>query len=102
MTTNLYFYKAKVTSVYDGDTITADIDLGLGVFVTGEKLRLSRINAPEIRGDEERPGCFHVISYAARLMARTLLFRRSRIRKENMADTWPKFSWLMSFGNQCV
>ena len=56
MTTNLYFYKAKVTSVYDGDTITADIDLGLGVFVTGEKLRLYRINAPEIRGDERDTG----------------------------------------------
>jgi len=54
MNSNLYNYKAYIASVYDGDTCTADIDLGLGVYVKGEKLRLSRINAPEIRG-EERP-----------------------------------------------
>lgn len=52
----LYYYKAYVKSVYDGDTITADIDLGLGVFINGQKLRLSRINAPEIRGDEREAG----------------------------------------------
>ena len=51
MITNLYFYKANVTSVYDGDTITADIDLGLGVFIKKQKLRLSRIDAPELRGE---------------------------------------------------
>ncbi len=56
MDTNLYCYKANVTSVYDGDTCTADIDLGLGVLVKGEKLRLSRINAPEIRGEEREAG----------------------------------------------
>jgi hypothetical protein len=26
---SLYHYKAKVTSVYDGDTCTVDIDLGI-------------------------------------------------------------------------
>ena len=56
MNTNLYCYKAFVTSVYDGDTCTADIDLGLGVFVKGEKLRFSRIDAPEIRGEEREAG----------------------------------------------
>lgn len=50
----LYNYKAIVTSVYDGDTCTVDIDLGLNVWIRGEKLRLHRINAPELRG-EERP-----------------------------------------------
>ncbi|MBT3250667.1 MAG: nuclease [Candidatus Marinimicrobia bacterium] len=42
--------------VYDGDTCTVDIDLGLGTWVKGEKIRLSRINAPEIRGDERKKG----------------------------------------------
>ncbi len=54
MNGNLYHYKAYITSVYDGDTCTADIDLGLGIYAKKEKLRLSRINAPEVRG-EERP-----------------------------------------------
>jgi micrococcal nuclease len=50
----LYFYRAQVTKVYDGDTCTVDIDVGLGVWVRGEKIRLYRIDTPELRG-EERP-----------------------------------------------
>lgn len=52
----LYKYLAKVTYVYDGDTITVDIDLGLKTWVHNEKLRLSRINTPEVRGDERESG----------------------------------------------
>ena len=52
----LYHYKARVTGAYDGDTITVEIDLGLKTFVKGEKLRLNRINAPEVRGDEKVAG----------------------------------------------
>jgi len=50
----MYEYSAFVTKVYDGDTITVDIDLGLGVWLRGQKIRLAGIDTPEIRG-EERP-----------------------------------------------
>lgn len=53
---NLYHYKAIVTGVYDGDSITVDIDLGLGVWFRGQKIRLSDINSPEVRGDEREAG----------------------------------------------
>ncbi|RVU83848.1 thermonuclease family protein [Leucothrix sargassi] len=52
----LYTYQANVTSVYDGDTITADIDLGFHTWRKGEKLRLARIDAPEVRGKEKVQG----------------------------------------------
>lgn len=52
----LYHYKAVVTSVYDGDTCTVDIDLGLHTWIRGEKLRLYRINAPELKGKERPKG----------------------------------------------
>lgn len=52
----LYYYQAIVRSVYDGDTITVDIDLGLHNWVHGEKLRLLRINAPELRGPTRQAG----------------------------------------------
>lgn len=52
----LYQYKAFVTSVYDGDTCTVDIDLGLHTWVRGEKIRLIRIDAPEIRGKSRNKG----------------------------------------------
>ncbi len=50
----LYHYRAVVVNVYDGDTVHVDIDLGLHTWVHREKIRLARIDAPEIRG-EERP-----------------------------------------------
>ena len=52
----LYHYKAKVVNVYDGDTCTVDIDLGLLIWNKGEKIRLNRINAPELRGNEKVKG----------------------------------------------
>ncbi|MCH8011825.1 MAG: thermonuclease family protein [Candidatus Marinimicrobia bacterium] len=51
---SLYHYRAIVVSVYDGDACTVDIDLGLNIWSRGEKIRLIRINAPELRG-KERP-----------------------------------------------
>jgi len=56
MEQTLYHYKAFVTQVYDGDTVTVDIDLGLHTWMKGEKLRLYRINAPELRGEEKEAG----------------------------------------------
>ncbi|MEJ2634098.1 MAG: thermonuclease family protein [Calditrichia bacterium] len=56
MTDNLYYYKAEVVSVYDGDTITVDIDLGFRAWLKKEKIRLYRINAPEVRGSEREEG----------------------------------------------
>lgn len=50
----LYFYNAIVTSVYDGDTIRANIDLGFNTWIFHQKLRFYGIDTPEIRG-EERP-----------------------------------------------
>jgi len=56
MEETLYYYRAIVVSVYDGDTCTADIDLGLHVWTHEEKLRLARINAPELIGVEKPAG----------------------------------------------
>lgn len=51
-----YQYRAYVTSVYDGDTITVDIDLGFGVILRKQKLRFRNVNTPEVRGDEKVQG----------------------------------------------
>lgn len=48
-------YETKITSVYDGDTVTATVYLGLGVSRV-EKLRLYGLNAPEVRGSEKQEG----------------------------------------------
>ena len=51
-----YTYKALVVGVYDGDTITVDIDLGMSTWKKNVKMRLARIDTPELRGDEREDG----------------------------------------------
>ena len=51
MEDKLYFYKAVIYSVYDGDTCTARIDLGFEFEFKKLKLRLSGIDTPELRGE---------------------------------------------------
>ena len=53
---NKYCYRAYISSVYDGDTVTCNIDLGFGMLMNKQKIRLYGINAPEIRGDEYEYG----------------------------------------------
>ena len=52
----MYTYRAEITKVYDGDTITCDIDLGFGIVMRNQKIRLYGINTPEIRGSQRPEG----------------------------------------------
>ena len=52
----LYHYRAVVIDVYDGDTVTVDLDLGFHVWKRGEKIRLAHIDAPELRGESQEQG----------------------------------------------
>jgi len=51
----MYQYKAKIIDVYDGDTVTAVVDLGFLHFQE-MKLRLYGIDTPELRGEEREQG----------------------------------------------
>tara|TARA_R110002124_G_scaffold287364_1_gene473986 strand:+ start:15008 stop:15334 length:327 start_codon:yes stop_codon:yes gene_type:complete len=51
----MYHYKAKIIAVYDGDTVTALVDLGF-LHTQEMKLRLYGINTPEVRGEERERG----------------------------------------------
>ena len=52
---NRYHYKAEVQYIYDADTVTLMVDLGFGI-QSKKVVRLSRINAWEMRGDEREKG----------------------------------------------
>ena len=54
--TDLYTYKARCTSVYDGDSVTLDIDLGFNIVMHNQKIRLLGINTPEVRGSDRLDG----------------------------------------------
>ena len=72
---SLYLYKAIVTDVYDGDTITVDIDLGLSVWVRGERIRLFGINAPEMRGPEREEGVVSLDFLRSRILGKKVVLR---------------------------
>lgn len=52
----LYWYRGRVVRVIDGDTVVLDIDLGCGVVLEGEHVRLAGIDAPEKVGAEKQLG----------------------------------------------
>ena len=45
----MYEYRCKVVRVIDGDTVDVDIDLGFGVWLHKERVRLYGIDTPESR-----------------------------------------------------
>ena len=45
----MYEYRCKVVKIIDGDTVDVDIDLGFGVWLHKERVRLYGIDTPESR-----------------------------------------------------
>jgi len=45
----MYEYKARIIRVVDGDTVDVDIDLGFGIWLTDERVRIMGIDTPESR-----------------------------------------------------
>ena len=45
----MYEYKCKVVHIVDGDTVDVDIDLGFGVWLKKERIRMFGIDTPESR-----------------------------------------------------
>ena len=66
----MYEYRCKIVNVYDGDTATVDIDLGLKSWRHGAKVRIGGIDTPEIRTRNKREKRF---GYLARARMRELL-----------------------------
>jgi len=45
----MYEYRVKINRVVDGDTVDVDIDLGFGVWLHDERVRIMGIDTPESR-----------------------------------------------------
>ena len=45
----MYEYRCKILRIVDGDTVDVDIDLGFGVWVHKERVRIMGIDTPESR-----------------------------------------------------
>ena len=49
----MYEYRCAVLRVVDGDTVDVDIDLGFGVWLRNERVRIMGIDTPESRTSDE-------------------------------------------------
>ena len=45
----MYEYKSKILRIVDGDTVDVDIDLGFGIWMHKERVRIMGIDTPESR-----------------------------------------------------
>ena len=99
MKEKLYYYRAKIVSVYDGDTCRADIDLGMGIWVRNEKLRLLRINAPEMRGDEKAAGKVSRDFLRELVLGREVFIQTWKDRRGKYGVSSPRSGWRRSRSN---
>ena len=49
----MYEYRATIIKVVDGDTVDVDIDLGFGVWLKDERVRIMGIDTPESRTSDK-------------------------------------------------
>ena len=58
----MYEYHCKILKVVDGDTVDVDIDLGFGVWLKKERVRVNGIDTPESRTRDKEEKKFGLIS----------------------------------------
>ena len=89
---NLYHYRGTVVSVYDGDTITVNVELGFHVSLSKEKFRLYRINTPEVRGSEKEKGIISRDWLRERILNKEVILVTHKDKKGKygrwLADIW--------------
>ena len=86
-------FPAHIVKVYDGDTVTADVDLGFGVVLKNQTIRIVGINAPEVCG-EQRPQGLITRDYLRELIMdkNVFLVTQDTKSKQNTKDKYGR--WL--------
>lgn len=98
-------YPGRVVAVYDGDTYTVDVDLGLGVSLTAQKIRLVGVDTPELRGAERPEGLRVRDLVRSRLLDREVLLaldgsrgKYGRWLADVLVDGSSTAAWLLRSG----
>lgn len=58
----MYEYRCKIIKIIDGDTVDIDIDLGFGIWVRNERVRIHGIDTPESRTRDKVEKKFGLLS----------------------------------------
>ena len=75
----MYEYRAKVVKVVDGDTVDVDIDLGFGVWLKDERVRIMGIDTPESRTSDKTEKVFGL---AAKARLKELLGKQTILKTQ--------------------
>ena len=75
----MYEYRCNVTRVIDGDTVDVDIDLGFGIWLRGERVRIMGIDTPESRTRDLVEKKFGL---AAKARLKTLLSKKAVLKTQ--------------------
>ena len=58
----MHEYKCKILRIVDGDTVDVDVDLGFGIWMHKERVRLLGIDTPESRTRDKEEKRFGLLS----------------------------------------
>jgi len=79
----MYEYRCKVLKVVDGDTVDVDIDLGFGVWLHDERVRIMGIDTPESRTSDKVEKLFGL---AAKARLKELLGKETILKTQVNKD----------------
>ena len=91
----MYEYRATVIKVVDGDTVDVDIDLGFGIVLSDERVRIAGIDTPESRTRDKEEKKFGLAAKARvkQLLGKTCVLK-TQINK-NGEDMKGKFGRIL-------
>jgi micrococcal nuclease len=79
----MYEYRAKINRVVDGDTVDVDIELGFGVVLSDERVRIMGIDTPESRTSDKVEKVFGL---AAKARLKELLGKTAILKTQIAKD----------------
>ena len=83
----MYEYKCKIIKIVDGDTVDVDLDLGFGVWLRDERVRIMGIDTPESRTSDKMEKIFGLAAkerLSSLLGAEATLLSKMRTNGDNM------------------
>jgi micrococcal nuclease len=58
----MYEYRCVIVEVIDGDTVDVDIDLGFGVWMRSERIRIQGVDTPESKTSDKEEKVFGLLA----------------------------------------
>ena len=76
-----YSYRAYLREVTETARLVMDVDLGFGILIRTQKIRLLGINTPEVRGPEKPQGIISRDALRQRILGKVVTIKTSKDKK---------------------